>query len=62
MKRFGRNHIVTIVFCIIIAAVTTSCINYSNSYIFDDDEWTNGDYNSENMLLNGEIEIDDYDR
>lgn len=45
---------------LVLSVSFTSCA-YNNTY-FDDDEWLGSDYNSENLLLNGELEIDDYDR
>ncbi len=39
----------------------SSCVG--NRYLTtDDDEWSNADWGNENLLLNGELEIDDYER
>ncbi len=43
------------------SAALSSC--WSDRYItLDDDEWSGADFNGENLLLNGELEIDDYER
>ncbi len=57
LKKFGLAMISTIA----LAVGFTSCTNYYG-YTYEDDEWSNSDYNSENLLLNGEVEIDDFDR
>ncbi|MBP3738360.1 MAG: hypothetical protein J6I72_04845 [Muribaculaceae bacterium] len=45
---------------IIVAMALPSCSN--NYLIFEDDEWNSADFNGENLLLNGELEMDDYER
>jgi hypothetical protein len=56
-----KKYRLALIAAMLMAVGGTSCVNYYG-YTSDDDEWTNGDYNSENLLLNGEVEIDDYDR
>lgn len=60
IKLFKKIRLVAIA-AAILAAGCTACVNYYG-YTYDDDEWSNGDYNSENLLLNGEVDIDDFER
>ena len=47
----------------IVAVASMALPSCSNNYlIFEDDEWTGADYNGDNLLLNGELELDEYDR
>ena len=60
-KCIVMKRIITLLLLIAALSALTSCIH--TQYItYDDDEWSNSDWNSENVLLNGEIEIDDYER
>lgn len=38
-----------------------SCVN-QRYLIFEEDEFSGAEYSGDNMLLNGEIELDDYER
>ena len=58
--RLLRKYWLALTLTLVAMASFTSCA-YSNTY-FDDDEWMGSDYNGESLLLNGELEIDDYDR
>ena len=60
MKRF-KTKLMMLAVVVTLAAALSSCIN-NNYLVFEDDEWSGSDFNGENMLLNGELEIDDYDR
>ena len=60
MKRF-KTKLMMLAVVVTMTYALSSCMN-NNYLVFDDDEWSGADFNGENMLLNGELEIDDYDR
>ena len=55
------KRIITLLLLLAALTALTSCVN-TQYMTFDDDEWSNAEWSSENALLNGEIEIDDYER
>ena len=60
MKRIKR-HICIIAATAALALACSACVN-QNYIFFEDDEWSGADYNGDNLLLNGELELDDYER
>lgn len=58
--RLLRKYWLASAIAVILITSLGSCVDY-NTY-FDDDEWMGSDYNGESLLLNGELEIDDFDR
>ena len=60
MRRI-KQHIYIIAAAILLVAACSACVN-QNYLIFEEDEWSGSDFNGENLLLNGELEIDDYER
>ena len=54
-------------FLLLIAAVATMAVTLSSCFnsryiTTDDDEWSQAEWGGDNLLLNGELEIDDYER
>lgn len=60
MKRIKRH--IYIIAAVAALALACSACNNQNYLIFEDDEWSGVDYSGDNLLLNGELEIDDYER
>ena len=58
MKRLTK-HCLALIVISILASAMASCVRYET--YFEDDEWNGADYNGETLLLNGEIELDDFD-
>lgn len=58
--RLHRKYWLASAVAVIFTMSLGSCVDY-NTY-FEDDEWIGADYNGESLLLNGELEIDDFDR
>lgn len=57
LKRFFR----LIMCCMLLSCATMSCVN-QNYIMYEDDEWSGGDMDSDRSLMNGELEMDDWDR
>lgn len=55
-----KKQALAVVIVAFLAVVLPSC--NQNYLIFEEDEWSGADFNGENLLLNGELELDDYDR
>lgn len=60
MKRI-KTFTLLIVAVITMAFALSSCI-HSRYITTDDDEWSQVEWGGDNLLLNGELEIDDYER
>ncbi|MBO4871523.1 MAG: hypothetical protein J5565_06025 [Muribaculaceae bacterium] len=61
MIKAFKKYALMVAVVVIMTAAFSSCVNTSN-LIFEDDEWSGADFNGESLLLNGELELDDYER
>ena len=60
MKKFLHHYLPLFLVMAAFLTATTSCMN--NYVMFDDDEWSLGEYGAENSQLNSELDLDDMDR
>ena len=61
MIKAFKKYALMVAVIVVMTAAFSSCMN-TNYLIFEDDEWSGADFNGENLLLNGELELDDYER
>ena len=57
----NKRLIWSLVACAAVSCGMTSCVN-QNYLILEDDEWSGAAIDNDRSLMNGELEMDDWDR